>query len=104
MLKIKIKIIRVSPEDNKIAIVRGFIKKENIGNINSLIGKEIYGKNEEDKKNENSEEEKFIGKIISPFGQVGKLKVEFNKEINPKYFKNIVLEMPVKKYLKLEKI
>ena len=98
------KIIRVSPEDNKIAIVRGFIKKENIGNINSLIGKEIYGKNEEDKKNENSEEEKFIGKIISPFGQVGKLKVEFNKEINPKYFKNIVLEMPVKKYLKLEKI
>ena len=106
------RIIRVIPEDNKIAIVRGFIKKENIGNINSLIGKEIYRKNEENKyeqneddnKNENPKEEKFVGKIISSFGKVGKLKVEFNKEINPKDFKNIILEMPVKKYLKLEKI
>ena len=103
------RIIRVIPEDNKICIVRGFIKKENIGNINSLIGKEIYEKkeeeNQENKKEEDKKEknEKLIGKIISPFGEVGKLKVEFNKEINPKNFKSIILEMPVKKYLKLGK-
>ena len=106
------RIIRVIPENNKICIVRGFIKKENIGNINSLIGKEIYekkeeenqeNKKEEDKKDENQKEDKLIGKIISPFGEVGKLKVEFNKEINPKNFKSIILEMPVKKYLKLGK-
>ena len=103
------RIIRVIPEDNKIAIVRGFIKKENMGNVNSLIGKEIFGRKEEEKTNDNEEDkkdnnEKLIGKIISPFGQVGKLKVEFNKEIDPKNFKNIILEMPVKKYLKLGKI
>ena len=106
------RIIRVIPENNKICIVRGFIKKENIGNINSLIGKEIYekkeeenqeNKKEEDKKDEYQKEDKLIGKIISPFGEVGKLKVEFNKEINPKNFKSIILEMPVKKYLKLGK-
>ena len=103
------RIIRVIPEDNKIAIVRGFIKKENMGNIKNLIGKEIYGKKEENQDNENEEDkkekdEKLIGKIISSFGQVGKLKVEFNQEINSKNFKNIVLEMPIKKYLKLEKV
>ena len=112
IIKNKIKegrIIRVIKEDNKIAIVRGFIKKENMANVNSLIGKEIYGKIEEENKNNENEDEKenkdkLIGKILSSFGQVGKLKVEFNQEINPKNFKNIILEMPIKKLLKIGKI
>jgi len=102
------RIIRVTPEDKKICIVRGFIKKENMGNINSLIGKEIYGKIENEGKDEIKEEKdddkKLVGKILSSFGQVGKLKVEFNQEIDVKIFKNIILEMPIKKYVKLDKI
>ena len=103
------RIIRVIPEDKKICIVRGFIKKENIGNINNLIGKEIYGRIEKEGKDEIKEEEKeddkkLVGKILSSFGQVGKLKVEFNQEIDVKIFKNIILEMPIKKYVKLDKI
>ena len=100
------RIVRVTPEDKKICIVRGFIKKENMGNINNLIGKEIFGKIENEGKNEIKEEEnkKIIGKILSSFGQVGKLKVEFNQEIDVKIFKNIILEMPIKKYIKLDKI
>ena len=103
------KIIRVLPEDKKICIVRGFIKKENMGNINSLIGKEISGRIESEEKDENKDEEKeknkkLVGKILSSFGQVGKLKVEFNQEIDVKIFKNIILEMPIKKYVKLDKI
>jgi len=103
------KIIRVLPEDKKICIVRGFIKKENMGNINSLIGKEISGRIENEGKDEIKNEEKkenkkLVGKILSSFGQVGKLKVEFNQEIDVKIFKNIILEMPIKKYVKLDKI
>ena len=102
------RIIRVIPEDKKICIVRGFIKKENIGNINNLIGKEIYGRIEKEGKDEIKEEKeddkKLVGKILSSFGQVGKLKVEFNQEIDDKIFKNIILEMPIKKYVKLDKI
>ena len=102
------RIIRVIPEDKKICIVRGFIKKENIGNINNLIGKEIYGRIEKEGNNEIKEEKeddkKLVGKILSSFGQVGKLKVEFNQEIDVKIFKNIILEMPIKKYVKLDKI
>ena len=102
------RIIRVIPEDKKICIVRGFIKKENMGNINNLIGKEIFGKIENEEKEENEIEDdknnKIIGKILSSFGQVGKLKVEFNQEIDIKTFKNIKLEMPIKKYIKLDKI
>ena len=102
------RIIRVVPEDKKICIVRGFIKKENMGNINNLIGKEIFGKIENEEKEENKIEDdknnKIIGKILSSFGQVGKLKVEFNQEIDIKTFKNIKLEMPIKKYIKLDKI
>ena len=102
------RIIRVIPEDKKICIVRGFIKKENMGNINSLIGKEIYGKIENEGKDEIKEEKdddkKLVGKILSSFGQVGKLKVEFNQEIDVKIFKNIILEMPIKKFVKLDKI
>ena len=108
------RIIRVIPEDKKICIVRGFIKKENMGNINNLIGKEIFGKIENEEKEEKEEKEenkieddknnKIIGKILSSFGQVGKLKVEFNQEIDIKTFKNIKLEMPIKKYIKLDKI
>ena len=102
------RIIRVIPEDKKICIVRGFIKKENIGNINNLIGKEIYGRIEKEGKDEIKEEKeddkKLVGKILSSFGQVGKLKVEFNREIDVKIFKNIILEMPIKKYVKLDKI
>ena len=102
------RIIRVIPEDKKICIVRGFIKKENIGNINNLIGKEIYGRIEKEGKDEIKEEKeddkKLVGKILSSFGQVGKLKVEFNQEIDVKIFKNIILEMPIKKYVKLDKI
>ena len=102
------RIIRVIPEDKKICIVRGFIKKENMGNINSLIGKEIYGRIEKEGKDEIKEEKeddkKLVGKILSSFGQVGKLKVEFNQEIDVKIFKNIILEMPIKKYVKLDKI
>ena len=102
------RIIRVIPEDKKICIVRGFIKKENLGNINNLIGKEIFGKIEIEEKEENKIEDdknnKIIGKILSSFGQVGKLKVEFNQEIDIKIFKNIKLEMPIKKYIKLDKI
>ena len=102
------RIIRITPEDKKICIVRGFIKKENMGNINSLIGKEIYGKIENEGKDEIKEEKeddkKLVGKILSSFGQVGKLKVEFNQEIDVKIFKNIILEMPIKKYVKLDKI
>ena len=102
------RIIRVIPEDKKICIVRGFIKKENLGNINNLIGKEIFGKIENEEKEENKIEDdknnKIIGKILSSFGQVGKLKVEFNQEIDIKTFKNIKLEMPIKKYIKLDKI
>ena len=109
IIKNKIKegrIIRVTPEDNKIAIVKGFIKKENMGNINNIIGKEVYGKLSDEKKEENEEDkkDKLVGKIMSSFGQVGKLKVEFNQEIDPKNFKNIILEMPIKKYIKLGKI
>ena len=99
------RIIRVIPEDKKICIVRGFIKKENMGNINNLIGKEIFGKIENEEKEEKEEKEenkieddknnKIIGKILSSFGQVGKLKVEFNQEIDIKTFKNIKLEMPI---------
>ena len=105
------RIIRVIPEDKKICIVRGFIKKENMGNINNLIGKEIFGKIENEEKEEKEENKieddknnKIIGKILSSFGQVGKLKVEFNQEIDIKTFKNIKLEMPIKKYIKLDKI
>ena len=102
------RIIRVIPEDKKICIVRGFIKKENIGNINNLIEKEIYGRIEKEGKDEIKEEKeddkKLVGKILSSFGQVGKLKVEFNQEIDVKIFKNIILEMPIKKYVKLDKI
>ena len=102
------RIIRVIPEDKKICIVRGFIKKENMGNINNLIGKEIFGKIENEEKEENKIEDdknnKIIGKILSSFGQVGKLKVEFNQEIDIKIFKNIKLEMPIKKYINLDKI
>ena len=102
------RIIRVIPEDKKICIVRGFIKKENLGNINNLIGKEIFGKIENEEKEENKIEDdknnKIIGKILSSFGQVGKLKVEFNQEIDIKIFKNIKLEMPIKKYIKLDKL
>ena len=102
------RIIRVIPEDKKICIVRGFIKKENIGNINNLIGKEIYGRIEKEGKDEIKEEKeddkKLVGKILSSFGQIGKLKVEFNQEIDVKIFKNIILEMPIKKYVKLDKI
>ena len=105
------RIIRVIPEDKKICIVRGFIKKENMGNINNLIGKEIFGKIENEEKEEKEENKieddknnKIIGKILSSFGQVGKLKVEFNQEIDIKIFKNIKLEMPIKKYIKLDKI
>ena len=102
------RIIRVIPEDKKICIVRGFIKKENIGNINNLIGKEIYGRIEKEEKDEIKEEKeddkKLVGKILSSFGQVGKLKVEFNQEIDVKIFKSIILEMPIKKYVKLDKI
>ena len=102
------RIIRVIPEDKKICIVRGFIKKENIGNINNLIGKEIYGRIEKEGKDEIKEEKeddkKLVGKILSSFGQVGKLKVEFNQEIDVKIFKSIILEMPIKKYVKLDKI
>ena len=102
------RIIRVIPEDKKICIVRGFIKKENMGNINNLIGKEIFGKIENEETEENKIEDdknnKIIGKILSSFGQVGKLKVEFNQEIDIKTFKNIKLEMPIKKYIKLDKI
>ena len=102
------RIIRVIPENKKICIVRGFIKKENMGNINNLIGKEIFGKIENEEKEENKIEDdknnKIIGKILSSFGQVGKLKVEFNQEIDIKIFKNIKLEMPIKKYIKLDKI
>ena len=110
IVKNKIKegrIIRVIPEDKKICIVRGFLKKENITNVNNLIGKEIFGRIEDKEKDEIKEEKedkKIIGKILSSFGQVGKLKVEFNQEIDVKIFKNIVLEMPIKKYVKLEKI
>ena len=105
------RIIRVTPENKKICIVRGFIKKENMGNINNILGKEIYGRIENEDKNEIKEEnkneednKKIIGKILSSFGQVGKLKVEFNQEIDVKSFKNIILEMPIKKYVKLDKI
>ena len=105
------RIIRVTPENKKICIVRGFIKKENMGNINNIIGKEIYGRIENEEINEIKEENKIeennnkiIGKILSSFGQAGKLKVEFNQEIDVKSFKNIILEMPIKKYVKLDKI
>ena len=105
------RIIRITPENKKICIVRGFIKKENMGNINNILGKEIYGRIENEDKNEIKEEnkneednQKIIGKILSSFGQVGKLKVEFNQEIDVKSFKNIILEMPIKKYVKLDKI
>jgi selenocysteine-specific elongation factor len=100
------RIIRVTPENKKIGIVRGFIKKENMSNIDKLIGKEIYGKIQKDEININDKDEdkKIVGKILSSFGQVGKLKVEFNQEIDIKNFKNIILEMPIKKYIKLDKI
>ena len=80
-----------------------------MGNINSLIGKEISGRIENEGKDEIQNEEKeenkkLVGKIVSSFGQVGKLKVEFNQEIDVKIFKNIILEMPIKKYVKLDKI
>ena len=100
------RIIRVTPENKKIGVVRGFIKKENMSNIDKLIGKEIYGKIQKDEININDKDEdkKIVGKILSSFGQVGKLKVEFNQEIDIKNFKNIILEMPIKKYIKLDKI
>ena len=100
------RIIRVIPDDKKICIVRGFIKKENMANVNNLIGKEIFGKLENEGQNEikTEDEKKLVGKILSSFGQVGKLKVEFNQEIDVNQFKNIILEMPIKKYVKLDKL
>ena len=80
-----------------------------MGNLNNIIGKEIYGRfgdenKIEEKKAENKEKNiKLFGKIISSFGQVGKLKVEFNQEIDPKNYKNIILEMLIKKNIKLDK-
>ena len=98
------KILRLVDDDN-IAIVKGLFKKDNVNISNNFIGKEVHIKEDEKKE--------IIGKILSTFGQSGKIKIEFNKklsEVNLKdsqgnnlQYKNFNVELQYKKYIKLDK-
>ncbi len=98
------KILRLVDDDN-VAIVKGLFKKDNVNISNNFIGKEVHIKEDEKKE--------IIGKILSTFGQSGKIKIEFNKklsEVNLKdsqgnnlQYKNFNVELQYKKYLKLDK-
>ena len=98
------KILRLVDDDN-VAIVKGLFKKDNVNISNNFIGKEVHIKEDEKKE--------IIGKILSTFGQSGKIKIEFNKklsEVNLKdsqgnnlQYKNFNVELQYKKYIKLDK-
>ena len=98
------KILRLV-DDDKIAIVKGLFKKDNINISNDFIGKEVYIKEDEKKE--------IVGKILSTFGQSGKIKIEFNEILsniklkdldgNDITYKNFNIELSYKKYIKLNK-
>ena len=107
IFKIKVKegkILRLV-DDDKIAIVKGLFKKDNINISNDFIGKEVYIKEDEKKE--------IVGKILSTFGQSGKIKIEFNEILsnvklkdldgNDITYKNFNIELSYKKYIKLNK-
>ena len=98
------KILRLV-DDDKIAIVKGLFKKDNINISNDFIGKEVNIKEDEKKE--------IVGKILSTFGQSGKIKIEFNEILsniklkdldgNDITYKNFNIELSYKKYIKLNK-
>ena len=98
------KILRLV-DDDKIAIVKGLFKKDNINISNDFIGKEVHIKEDEKKE--------IVGKILSTFGQSGKIKIEFNEILsniklkdldgNDITYKNFNIELSYKKYIKLNK-
>ena len=107
IFKIKVKegkILRLVDED-KIAIVKGLFKKDNVNISNDFIGKEVHIKEDEKKE--------IVGKILSTFGQSGKIKIEFNEVLsniklkdldgNDITYKNFNIELSYKKYIKLNK-
>ena len=107
IFKIKVKegkILRLV-DDDKIAIVKGLFKKDNINISNDFIGKEVNIKEDEKKE--------IVGKILSTFGQSGKIKIEFNEILsniklkdldgNDITYKNFNIELSYKKYIKLNK-
>ena len=98
------KILRLV-DDDKIAIVKSLFKKDNINISNDFIGKEVNIKEDEKKE--------IVGKILSTFGQSGKIKIEFNEILsniklkdldgNDITYKNFNIELSYKKYIKLNK-
>ena len=107
IFKIKVKegkILRLV-DDDKIAIVKGLFKKDNVNISNDFIGKEVHIKEDEKKE--------IVGKILSTFGQSGKIKIEFNEVLsniklkdldgNDITYKNFNIELSYKKYIKLNK-
>ena len=103
------KILRIDNNNENIIIAKGLFKKENNFLIKDYIGKEVYIKEDKDKK--------YIGKILSSFGQSGKIKIEFNIKLNDNNiklkneigeeildYKNYTIIMEYKKYIKLDKI
>ena len=103
------KILRIDNNNENIVIAKGLFKKENNFLIKDYLGKEVYIKEDKDKK--------YIGKILSSFGQTGKLKIEFNTKLNDDNiklknengeeildYKNYTIIMEYKKYIKLDKI
>ena len=98
------KILRLV-DDDKIAIVKGLFKKDNVNISNDFIGKEVNIKEDEKKE--------IVGKILSTFGQSGKIKIEFNEILsniklkdldgNDITYKNFNIELSYKKYIKLNK-
>ena len=107
IFKIKVKegkILRLV-DDDKIAIVKGLFKKDNVNISNDFIGKEVHIKEDEKKE--------IVGKILSTFGQSGKIKIEFNEILsnvnlkdldgNDITYKNFNVELSYKKYIKLNK-
>ena len=98
------KILRLV-DDDKIAIVKGLFKKDNVNISNDFIGKEVNIKEDEKKE--------IVGKILSTFGQSGKIKIEFNEILsniklkdldgNDITYKNFNVELSYKKYIKLNK-
>jgi selenocysteine-specific elongation factor len=104
----KLKLFRMKSKEGSIlrikddeVIVRGLFKKDNTS-INNYIGKKVYIK----------QDKTIQGDIMSTFGQSGKLKIKFNKDLTQvemkteegetiKGYKNLIVVLEYKKYLKL---
>ena len=91
-------ILRIKDDE---VIVRGLFKKDN-SSINNYIGKKVYIK----------QDKTIQGDIMSTFGQSGKLKIKFNKDLTQvemkteegetvKGYKNLIVVLEYKKYVKL---